>query len=100
MLEIAGASAFTPARLEKRLAAVRARNPGVTRLVATFTHFVDVEGELPADGRAVLAPPVTHRPEVAAGARVAGARAPRLVPRLRTLSPCASKATDSAHIRP
>ena len=62
MIEIAGASAFTPARLEKRLTAVRARNPGVPRLVATFAHFVDVDGELPAAGRAVLERLLTYGP--------------------------------------
>ena len=46
MLELHGAPAFTPARLEKRLATVRATNPGVTGLTATFVHFVDVAAPL------------------------------------------------------
>src|SRR5450432_3118467 len=109
MLEIVGASAFTPARLEKRLTAVRARNPGVPRLVATFTHFVDLEGELPADGRAVLERLLTYGPRRmtrdALAALVAeemlGEKQERrvlVVPRLGTISPWSSKATDIARI--
>ncbi|MBC8131505.1 MAG: hypothetical protein H7X95_00880, partial [Deltaproteobacteria bacterium] len=41
MLEIVGAPAFTPARLEKRLEIVRKANPRVAGLTATFVHFVD-----------------------------------------------------------
>ena len=96
MLEIAGAAAFTPARLEKRLAAVRARNPGVSGLTATFTHFVDVEGALTDADRLVLERLLTYGPRAAAPAVASAARRLLVVPRLGTISPWSSKATDIA----
>ena len=101
MLEIHGAPAFTPARLEKRLAAVRTRNPGATALAAHFVHFVDVTGELRASDRAILDRLLTYGPRtgVAGDAVTAGTRHRLLVvPRLGTVSPWSSKATDIAHI--
>jgi phosphoribosylformylglycinamidine synthase len=99
MLEIAGASAFTPARLQKRLAAVRARNPGVTNLTATFAHFVDVDGSPSDVERQVLARLLTYGPRAApAGAAAPEARRLLVVPRLGTISPWSSKATDIARI--
>jgi phosphoribosylformylglycinamidine synthase len=99
MIEIAGAPAFTPARLEKRLAGVRVRNPGVTGLSASFAHFVDVDGALLPDDRAVLHRLLTYGPRVPT-TREAGGPERRLlvVPRLGTISPWSSKATDIARI--
>jgi len=99
MLEIAGASAFTPARLQKRLAAVRVRNPGVTNLTATFAHFVDVDGALSDGERQVLGRLLTYGPRIsAAGGGSGPARRLLVVPRLGTISPWSSKATDIARI--
>jgi phosphoribosylformylglycinamidine synthase len=108
MLEIAGAPAFTPARSQKRLTAVRARNPGVTGLSATFAHFVDVGGALGPEERRVLERLLTYgpRPGTLGGAELArmgreetpGARRLLVVPRLGTISPWSSKATDIARI--
>jgi phosphoribosylformylglycinamidine synthase len=99
MIEIAGARAFTPARLEKRLAAVRARNPGVTGLDAAFAHFVDVDGALPAAERGVLERLLRYGPRAPeARADAAGARRVLVAPRVGTISPWSSKATDIARI--
>jgi phosphoribosylformylglycinamidine synthase len=98
MIEIAGASAFTPARLEKRLAAVRARNPGVTGLSASFAHFVDVDGALLPEDRRVLDRLLTYGPRLNAAEGGAGGRRLLVVPRLGTISPWSSKATDIARI--
>ncbi|HEX4403836.1 MAG TPA: phosphoribosylformylglycinamidine synthase [Polyangia bacterium] len=99
MLEIAGAAVFTPARLEKRLTLVRARNPSVTGLTATFTHFVDVDGALTDDERQVLGRLLRYGPRAASGAKPdASARRVLVVPRLGTISPWSSKATDIARI--
>ncbi|HSZ81578.1 MAG TPA: phosphoribosylformylglycinamidine synthase [Polyangia bacterium] len=99
MLEISGAAVFTPARLEKRLALVRMRNPGVTGLTATFAHFIDVDGALGDGERQVLERLLTYGPRVGSGA-ASGARARRVlvVPRTGTISPWSSKATDIARI--
>ncbi|HVZ75404.1 MAG TPA: phosphoribosylformylglycinamidine synthase [Polyangia bacterium] len=101
MIEIAGAPAFTPARLEKRLAAARARNPRVSALSARFAHFVDVggdDGQLAAAERGVLDRLLTYGPRLGAAADPAGAVRMLVVPRLGTISPWSSKATDIARI--
>jgi phosphoribosylformylglycinamidine synthase len=104
MIELAGAPTFTPARLEKRLAAVRARNPAITGLSARFVHFVDTAAPLDGDARAVLESLLGTRARVAgaaagpdaAQAAEAAARRLLVVPRLGTISPWSSKATDIA----
>ncbi len=99
MIEVAGAPAFTPARLQKRLAAVRARNPGVTDLAASFAHFVDVAGPLADADRQVLGRLLTYGPRAAPSASVVtSARRLLVVPRRGTISPWSSKATDIARI--
>ncbi|MDB4982002.1 MAG: phosphoribosylformylglycinamidine synthase, partial [Myxococcales bacterium] len=97
MLEIAGAAAFTPARLGKRLAGVRAHNPGVTGLAAHFAHFVDLGDDALADAeRGVLERLLTYGPRLEARKTEGGARRLLVVPRLGTISPWSSKATDIA----
>ncbi|HEV3031628.1 MAG TPA: phosphoribosylformylglycinamidine synthase, partial [Polyangia bacterium] len=99
MLEIAGASAFTPARLEKRLAAARTRNPGLTGLSARFAHFVDVNGALTTADGTLLERLLTYGPRAPASAPPSGdARRLLVVPRIGTISPWSSKATDIARI--
>src|SRR3954447_12401406 len=97
MLGNAGAPVFTPARLDKRLAAVRLRNPGVTGLLASFTHFVDVDGVLGPDERRVLERLLRYGPRLSpARASMGAPRRILVVPRLGTISPWSSKATDIA----
>jgi phosphoribosylformylglycinamidine synthase len=98
MLEIPGAPAFTAARLEKRLAAVRARNPGVQALSASFVHFVDVDtdGPLPAPARALLERLLRYGPRAVSGPPAASGARLLVVPRIGTISPWSSKATDIA----
>jgi phosphoribosylformylglycinamidine synthase len=98
MLEIAGAPAFTPARLEKRLTGVRSRNPGVTSLQASFAHFVDVDGVLMPDDRKVLERLLTYGPRLTSPPGDVASRRLLVVPRLGTISPWSSKATDIARI--
>jgi len=96
MIELAGAPAFTPARLEKRLAAVRAANPAVTALGATFVHFVDDTAPLGPEDAAVLERLLRYGPRVAPTPIASPARRLLVVPRLGTISPWSSKATDIA----
>ena len=90
---IAGAPAFTPARLRKHLDALRGVDPRVEAVTADFVHFLDLAAaltteeertvlELLTDGRA--AHPSSN--EVAYFCTVA--------PRPGTISPWSSKATD------
>jgi phosphoribosylformylglycinamidine synthase len=96
MLVVAGAPAFTPARTAKVLARVRATNAGVTAVAARHVHLADVERALTADERALLDRLLTYGPRQAPAA-IGGARL-LVVPRIGTISPWSSKATDIARI--
>src|SRR5579872_4285280 len=96
MYELFGAPAFTPARLEKRLRAIAARNPGVRDLAATFVHFVDAATAPTAGERATLERLLRYGPRAAV--RAVDGRRFLVVPRLGTISPWSSKATDIARI--
>jgi phosphoribosylformylglycinamidine synthase len=105
MIELLGGPAFTPARLEKRLGRLRPRNPGITGLTAVHVHLVDTSGPLDAGERRMLDRLLTYGPRP--DARGPGEDAPArdgvdehrrlVVPRLGTISPWSSKATDIAH---
>ncbi|HEU4407276.1 MAG TPA: phosphoribosylformylglycinamidine synthase [Polyangiaceae bacterium] len=94
MLVLPGAPAFTPARLDARLARVRASNPGVAAASASFVHFVDLEGELGGEGRRVLGRLLSYGPR--REGRALEGLGLWVVPRLGTISPWSSKATDIA----
>jgi phosphoribosylformylglycinamidine synthase len=102
MIQIPGGDALTPARLQKRLALVRRRNPGVRALTASFVHFVDVESALSAEEQRVLEALLRYGPRPSPRsvdrATTALGRPLLVVPRLGTISPWSSKATDIAHI--
>ena len=97
MLEIVGASAFTNARLEKRLAVLRLGNPKITALTAHFVHFVDVARPLSTAARAVLDRLLRYGPRATERPLEGKTRRLLVVPRLGTISPWSSKATDIAH---
>jgi phosphoribosylformylglycinamidine synthase len=94
MLELVGAPALTPARLEKRLVLIRKTNPRVRALAATFVHFVEVASEMNEAGRKVLDRLLQYGPREDARALPGKARRLLVVPRLGTISPWSSKATD------
>src|SRR6185295_5122246 len=82
-----------PPRLAKRLRAIRAGNPSVTGLGAQHVHFVDVAAPLDPSAAATLDRLLVYgspAPLAPAGRRVV------VVPRLGTISPWSSKATDIA----
>jgi phosphoribosylformylglycinamidine synthase len=91
-----GRPAFTPARLSKRLARVRAGNPGITDLRARFVHLADLATELDERGSAVLARVLEYGPRIDLPP-IDGVRL-WVVPRFGTISPWSSKATDIAHL--
>jgi len=91
-----GGAALGPARLAKKLRAIRAHNPGVVELDARLMHFVALAGRLDDEETATLQHllrygPTLERHDVAGRHLLA-------VPRLGTISPWSSKATDIAHI--
>ncbi len=94
MLVFAGAPAFSAARLAKRLERLRAHNPGIEALGGRFVHFVDLDRPLSAEDNAVLARLLTYGPKLEA-AKLQG-QTRWVVPRMGTISPWSSKATDIA----
>jgi phosphoribosylformylglycinamidine synthase len=98
ILQIAGRAAFSPGRLARRLARVQGGNPGVQALAARTVHFVEVTRALAPEEQAVLERLLEYGPR---GESMAGDR-PRsellVVPRLGTISPWSSKATDIAQL--
>ncbi|MEO8901128.1 MAG: phosphoribosylformylglycinamidine synthase [Polyangiaceae bacterium] len=97
MIVIPGKAALSAGRLDKRLAKIRTQNPGVSALSARFVHFVDVaEGQLAPEELRVLGHLLEYGPRDAS-AELRGTPF-WVVPRLGTISPWASKATDIAKI--
>jgi phosphoribosylformylglycinamidine synthase len=102
MIDVVGGSALGPGRLQKRLTAIRRTNPGARALNGNYLHFADVDGTLTADESRILQELLTYGPrpvdESAGRATVASGRRLMVVPRLGTISPWSSKATDIAHV--
>ncbi|GAB4345048.1 MAG: phosphoribosylformylglycinamidine synthase [Gammaproteobacteria bacterium] len=95
MLRLRGSTALSPFRVEKLLNRLRSRIPDVTHVSAEYVHFADLEQRLDRDELAVLDRILTYGPrsaEVTPEGRML-----LVVPRLGTISPWSSKATDIAH---
>ncbi len=98
-LVLLGAAARSAAGLARALARVQRDNPGVTALAAHFVHLVDLARPLTSDERTLLERLLVYgpRPAAAAGPAARDGVAWLVVPRLGTISPWSSKATDIAH---
>ena len=101
MIEMPGGSAFTEARQQKKLTLVRRANPGIRALNASFDHFIDLDGKPTKEETQVLERLLRYGPrptsDSAGRSTVAFGRRMLVVPRLGTVSPWSSKATDIAH---
>ncbi|MGH9578214.1 MAG: phosphoribosylformylglycinamidine synthase, partial [Terriglobales bacterium] len=88
--------ALSEFRIAKLLSTLRAVHPGVRRLAAEFWHFVEIETPLAPAEQQILARLLEYgaRPPAA---QPAGALF-LVVPRIGTISPWSSKATDIARI--
>ncbi len=93
---VEGGAARSPARLARTLATIQHHNPDVGAVTARFVHVVALARALTADEHAVLAQLLTYGPRWDADAPIAD-DARVVVPRLGTISPWSSKATDIAH---
>ncbi len=92
MLEIAGSPALTASRLARLLKAIHATHPHIRSVEARFIHYLDVTRPLQPAERLTLDELLRYGP-----AAPAGSPAPAVlwvVPRLGTISPWSSKATD------
>src|SRR5690606_35227666 len=102
MLQLAGPTAETAFRLAKLAARLRERASAIREADARFVHFVHLERPLEPEERRVLDALLAY------GEAAARAPEPRdggghrlafyVVPRLGTISPWASKATDIARM--
>ena len=103
ILELPGSQALSPFRIVRLLARLQALEPAVAAVESRFIYFIDCERALEARERALLEALLT-----AAGARGDPAGAQRhagrttrellVVPRLGTISPWSSKASDIARV--
>jgi phosphoribosylformylglycinamidine synthase len=92
MLQLPGASAFSTFRIRKLIDTIQRAGVPVSTLAAHYVHFVELEENLDADQQQTLVR-LLGATEPAAG----GAHALWVVPRIGTISPWSSKATDIAH---
>ncbi len=98
MRHLPGPAALSSAQLEKKLAAVRVSNPGVTALRADYVHFLE-GAPLSAEDARVLERLLTYGPKrEPLAALEAGARSWWVIPRIGTRSPWSTKATDIAQV--
>ena len=96
---LTGPSALSTFRAARLLASIRSIEKSVDSLSGRFVHFIHASGPLDPDERARLDALLTYGDAAAADkvdAKSQGA-AFLVIPRLGTISPWASKATDIAH---
>ena len=99
MLHLRGAPALSASRNATLLQNIRALVPEARGLTAEYVHFADVEAPLDDRERALLERLLEYGPHRDdADGPEAGARLLLVVPRLGTISPWSSKATDIARI--
>ena len=94
ILALRSDAALTPFRLARRLEELRALAPGLTALAAEHWYFVELERALEPVEQDRLQAVVEATP---LGAR-SSARLVLVAPRLGTISPWSSKATDILHV--
>jgi phosphoribosylformylglycinamidine synthase len=95
MLTLKGPAALTPARLARRLERLRRDNPGVSAISARFVHFADTTSALGDEAANILDRLLEYGPRIAIVELVG--RELFVVPRIGTISPWSTKATDIAH---
>ncbi len=96
MLHLRGGAAFSETRLARLLARIRSRVPQVSALGAALVHLVDLEEELDAADREILDRLLRYGPRETVGD--AEGWLLLVVPRLGTISPWSSKATEIARV--
>jgi phosphoribosylformylglycinamidine synthase len=100
ILQLRGPRALSEFRLAKLLASLQKVDPGVRAVAAEFRHFVDCDATPDAPARRLLERLLQYGEAPASGSD-SGSQSPRgelflVVPRLGTISPWSSKATDIA----
>lgn len=96
MLQLRGGPALSPFRIEKLTAALTASGVSLESLHTEFFHFVDLERSLSPAQERVLERILQYGPRAETLPEEVGTLL-LVVPRLGTISPWSSKATDIAH---
>ncbi|AHE98185.1 phosphoribosylformylglycinamidine synthase [Thioalkalivibrio paradoxus] len=91
-----GGNAFSPFRIRQREAQMHALQPGAWRLAARFVYFVEARRELSAGETAQLEDLLLNEGEPWVGTGFDAVRTLFVLPRLGTISPWSSKATEIA----
>ncbi|MFB9240422.1 phosphoribosylformylglycinamidine synthase [Massilia antarctica] len=97
MLILPGSNALSVFRSQRLLSQLQAVAPAITAVQARFYHFIDTSAALSADDTSRLAAMLTYGEPAAASSREGVTEEFFVIPRLGTISPWASKATDIAH---
>jgi len=96
MLTVPGAPALSQFRLEKLLRSLRSRNDRVDAVAARYVHFADLASPLDENGLEVLGKLLDYGPRT--HATDDRGQSLLVTPRVGTVSPWSSKATDIAHV--
>jgi len=98
MLQLTGPPALSAFRIVKLLERLRPLEAAISGLDARFLHFIDVTRPLTASEQAILAQLLTYGPRLPESAGTDHGERLLVVPRLGTISPWSSKATDIAQV--
>ncbi|HCH24858.1 MAG TPA: phosphoribosylformylglycinamidine synthase, partial [Oceanospirillaceae bacterium] len=96
MLTLRGAPALSDFRQQKLLAELQAELPSVTGVYGEFMHFANTSADLTSEEQEVLQTILRYGPSAAVEG-ITDASLVMVVPRLGTISPWSSKASDIAH---
>ncbi|MBD3670636.1 MAG: phosphoribosylformylglycinamidine synthase [Gammaproteobacteria bacterium] len=96
MLQMRGTPSLSSFRRDKLLAALREAVDSVDSVYAEYMHFVDLEQSMDDEEKRVLEQILQYGPSVEGEADRSGLMM-LVLPRVGTISPWASKATDIAH---
>lgn len=97
MLILPGSNALSAFRSQRLLTQLQAVAPAIVAVQARFYHFIDSSAPLSEDDQTRLAAMLTYGEPAAEPATEGATEAFFVIPRLGTISPWASKATDIAH---
>ena len=97
MLVFCGAAALSPFRLAERLHQLRQHLPSIYELQAQYHYFIYVQTVLSVDEQQQLAGLLGTAVQHSSVEQITNTQQLIVIPRIGTLSPWASKATDIAH---
>lgn len=95
MLTLSGAPALSDFRIEKLIQQMQQNKLPVAGVYAEYVHFVDLNGELNTSEKSILKKLLTYGPKVKEGQKKGLLKL--ATPRVGTISPWSSKATDIVH---